>query len=248
MTRDVIHALALPPDSRVDQRVPKKHLVENGAPTSADKRQINEGIEEVVWLAALKPTNIGVPAFRDGAREYLEIAVVSAVLRSPAKTSRIVELVHRAIPYPVLLVTTLAETVTVSVAHKRWSQGEAGRVVLDDQVSTAVLAGTSEESAFLAALPLSGLPRQNLHALYQGWLDAIAALAAARLTGSFVVAETAEATSLRRAALDEHARIQREIAGLRIAAKRERQIHRRVELNLAIQKLEAQLAKIAGNL
>ena len=35
----VIAALNLPADARVDQRVPKKLLVENGAPTAADKRE-----------------------------------------------------------------------------------------------------------------------------------------------------------------------------------------------------------------
>ncbi len=33
--------------ARVDQRVPKKLLVENGAPTAADKRSIKDGIEEL---------------------------------------------------------------------------------------------------------------------------------------------------------------------------------------------------------
>ena len=48
----VIAALGLPAEARVDQRVPKKLLVENGAPTAADKRQINDGIEELLWLAS----------------------------------------------------------------------------------------------------------------------------------------------------------------------------------------------------
>jgi hypothetical protein len=65
----VIAALALPSEARVDRRVPKKLLVEQGAPTSADKRQIQEGIEELNWVAALKPSNIGVPAYRDDVRE-----------------------------------------------------------------------------------------------------------------------------------------------------------------------------------
>ena len=44
---DLVAAFDLPPETTVDQRVPKKLLVENGAPTAADKRQINEGIEEL---------------------------------------------------------------------------------------------------------------------------------------------------------------------------------------------------------
>ena len=53
---DLLDALGLPAGAIVDQRVPKKLLVEHGAPTAADRRQINEGIEEVRWIAALKPT------------------------------------------------------------------------------------------------------------------------------------------------------------------------------------------------
>ena len=118
-TMDVLAALSLPPESRVDQRVPKKLLVENGAPTAADKRQINEGIEELMWLAALKPTTIGVPEYRDAVREYLEIAVLSLTLRPTAKGGRLMELVHRAIPYPVLLLSQQPQVITLSLAHKR---------------------------------------------------------------------------------------------------------------------------------
>jgi hypothetical protein len=86
---DLIAALALPADTRVDRRVPKKLLLEQGAPTAADKRQIQDGIDELTWVAALKPNTIGVPAFRDEVREYLEIAVVAATLRSEAKGTRL---------------------------------------------------------------------------------------------------------------------------------------------------------------
>ena len=122
----LIDALALPPDARVDQRVPKKLLLGQGAPTAADKRQITHGIEEMFGIAALKPTNIGVPEYRDAVREYLEIAVLTVALRPAAKPTRLIELIHRAIPYPVVLVAEHGDTVGLSLAHKRWSQGEAG--------------------------------------------------------------------------------------------------------------------------
>ena len=246
MTADaIIAALALPPESRVAQRVPKKMLVENGAPTAGDKRQLQDGIEELLWLAALKPTNIGVPAFRDATREYLEIAVLTASLRPEAKAPRITELIHRAIPYPVVLVTTHGSSLTFSLAHKRWSQGEAGAVVVEDAVATAVLSvGTAAEHDFLATLALASQPRRDLFALYHGWLDRVSALAAARLTGAFSLAETPEAAAARRTALDDHAQLQRELAMLRSQAAKEKQINRRVELNLAIQQREAETHKV----
>ena len=51
---DLITALELPAASRVERRVPKTLLTEHGAPTAADKRRINDGIERVQWVAALK--------------------------------------------------------------------------------------------------------------------------------------------------------------------------------------------------
>ncbi len=116
----VIAALALPPETRVDKRVPKKLLVEQGAPTASDKRQIQDGIEELTWIAALKPSNIGVPAYRDDVREYLEIAVLMAELRTTAKAGRLKELIHRAIPYPVVLLAAQRKTISLSLAHSAW--------------------------------------------------------------------------------------------------------------------------------
>jgi hypothetical protein len=240
----VIAALQLPADARVDQRVPKKLLVENGAPTAADKRLINDGIEELLWLAALKPATIGVPAFRDDVREYLEIEVLSLTLRAGANAPRLTELIHRAIPYPVFLIQTKPGGLALSLAHIRWSQGRTGQTVLDGSViSTNLSEGSAASDAFLASLKLTAQPRQNLRALYQGWMEAFEAHAAAQHTGSFVPATDAAAAERRRVALAEHERLTREIAGLRARAAKEKQLNRRVELNLEIKRLESALQR-----
>jgi hypothetical protein len=238
----IIAALALPPETRIDQRVPKKLLVENGAPTAADKRQINEGIEELLWLAALKPTTIGIPEYRDDVREYLEIAVLSLTLRPDAKAGRLVELIHRAIPYPLLLITEQSDHLTLSLAHKRWSQGEAGKMVLDDAVTLCDLVEQAATAAFLDSLSLAVQPRSNLLDLYQGWLNCLEAFQAARITGRFTSSTSSEAAAARSEALAEYDRLVRQIVNLRGQAEKEPQISRRVELNLKIKRLENELA------
>jgi hypothetical protein len=244
----VIAALCLPADARVDQRVPKKLLVENGAPTAADKRQINDGIEELLWLAALKPATIGVPVFRDDAREYLEIAVLSLTLRAGAKAARLTELVHRAIPYPVFLIQSLPSGVALSVAHLRWSQGQSGQTVLDGSLlAVTVDSDTPATNEFLSSLNVTSQPRQNLRAFYQGWIERFEAFAAARITGSFTPATDAGAAERRRTALAEHERLIREIANLRSRAEKESQLSRRVDLNLQVKQLETRLAQTANN-
>lgn len=241
----VIDALGLPSDARVDQRVPKKLLTEHGAPTAADKRQIQDGIEELLWVAALKPTNIAVPAFRDDVREYLEIAVLTATLRAGAKPTRLIELIHRAIPYPVALWTEQGSAISLSLAHKRWSQGEAGEVVIEDVRRTAPFHPnnpTTEEAQFLSSIAVSSLPNRDLFALYQGWLDRVAALEAAQITGRFAPPDSDGRALALREGLDARARLQRELAMLRTQAEKEKQLNRRVELNLEIKRLEAKVA------
>ncbi|CAN5807397.1 DUF4391 domain-containing protein [soil metagenome] len=259
----VIAALCLPADARVDQRVPKKLLVENGAPTAADKRQINEGIEELMWIAALKPATIGVPAYRDDTREYLEIAVISATLRAGAKIARLTELIHRAIPYPVFLILNEPLGTCLSLCHLRWSQGQSGQTVLDGPLVTANLTeeenrrggaeGTSDSalsplppvasSPFLSSLSLTAQPRQDLHAFYEGWVRCFEAFAAARLTSTFTLCETPSAYHARREALVEHQRLTQETSSLRARAAKETQLNRRVELNLQLKQLEARLTE-----
>jgi len=249
MTADrIITALALPSESHVQQRVPKKLIVENGAPTATDKRHINEGIEELFWVAALKSTTIGVPEFRNALREYIEIAVLSLTLRPDTKAARLTELVHRAVPYPVFLITTQPGSLEVSLAHKRFSQNEGGRFVLEgDPVTCEVTTGPLAEE-WLPTLALAAQPRTDILALYTGWIARVEALRAACITGRVVHTADAASQDARRQALADHERLKREIAAVRSAAVKEKQMNRRVELNLQLKRLEAELAASRANL
>ena len=241
---EIIAALDLPAGSRVDRRVPKKLLLENGTPTAADKRHINDGVEELWWVAALKPTTVSVPEYRDDVREYLEIAALHLMIRPGTRANRLVELVHRAVPYPVLLLTD-GERTGVSTAHKRWAQNEAGKVVLDGELVEVEWDETQDgpqRAAFCEGVALRRQPRTTLLALYQGWMNAIIALKAARQTGNFIEASSTEQADARGAALLECSRLDAEIARLQAATAKERQMARQVELNVELKRLEAALA------
>jgi hypothetical protein len=255
---DLVAALDLPAGSRVDRRVPKTLLLEHGAPTPADRRHIAERIDELQWVAALKPTTIGVPEYRDAIREYLEIAVLQLTLRgdggagrADAASTRLVELVHRAVPYPVMLVIEddPAGRLGLSAAHKRWSQGEAGRTVLDgDVVSVEWDGGDAPDLTATEALALGRQPHKTMFALYQGWVDTLIALQAARVTGTFTAAASPEQAADRREALQECERLDVEITRVRASAAREKQVARQVELNLSLRLLEASQAAARGRL
>jgi uncharacterized protein DUF4391 len=241
----VYDSLCLPEEAHIGRRIPKTLLVENGAPTSADKRSIQEGIDELQWLAACKPVTIGVQAFSDETREYLEIAIIACAFREDAKVARLIELIHRAIPYPVVLFTSDKTGFAVSAAHKRRAQNETGHIVIDRIVAATGLrfgADDVAEAAFLESLPLALQPRSNLFSLYAGWIARIEAMSAARLTGSFTASDDGDVIDRRREALDAHASLAKEIENLRSKAKQEKQFSRRVSLNMEIHRREVELA------
>ncbi|MDE2845564.1 MAG: DUF4391 domain-containing protein [Gemmatimonadota bacterium] len=239
---DLIAALALPDSALVDRRVPKTLLVENSAPTAADRRRIREDIEEIRWFAALKPTTVGVAEYRDAAREYLEIAVLQLSLRIETSSNRLTELVHRAVPYPVLLIRRQKDGMELSLAHKRWSQGESGKTVLDGGVVATGMINDHANgiiTAFCDSLTLPRQPYGSLLVLYQGWIDSVQALRAAKVTGFYTIPETRAKVEDRASALQEYGRLESRISELSAAGTREKQIPRLAAINLELKRLRA---------
>lgn len=244
MTVDqLIAAFELPASCRVDQRVPKKLFLENGAPTTADKKAIQTGIEEVRWIATLKPATIGIAAFKDDSRDYSEIALLTVRFRPDAKAPRLTELIHRAIPYPLVLLA--GEPPVLSLSHKRLSLGETGKVVLegDHHRSSPLAHDLPGLNAFLSELAVSRQGSTHCLALYQSWIDRLTALRAASVTGSYPLDLPNSQASVVNDALNERDLLLRNIANLRTRAAKEKQLSRRVELNLELKKLESSLAE-----
>lgn len=255
-TDRVFDALGLPESCQLRQRVPKKLLLENGAPTVGDKRLVTEAVEDIRWVAAIKPNKVGIPEYRDAVREYLEIAVLVVTLRTaPGRTTRpdrIAELLHRAIPYPVFLMLQEDASTHLSLAHKRWAQNEADKVVLEGDEASVVLTDETPApeilDAFLKHLPLERQPRESLFTVYQGWIDCLVALQAALLTGRYAHGGTPEDRARRRDALLENEQLTREAIRLQGAAAKEKQMARRVELNLALRNVQARQTALRAHL
>ena len=217
MFQSVLDALAIPAGATVNKRVPKTLLLEQDAiRTAADKRQIQERIDEVVWIAALKPTTIGVSAFEDNVRQYLEISVLTCALRDPSNPGRIVELIHRAIPYPVVLAVGRDNIVSLSLAHKRWSYGETGAVVAETVHHSREFDPDAPDglaALFLTSLAIARTAATDLYTLYDRWVHRIEALAAADITGSYLAPSRPECAAVRREALESHERLTKQNRG-----------------------------------
>ncbi len=254
-TLDTVYAaLQLPPDAWLDQRVPKKLFLEQLATrpgtTAADKKLVREELEEFRWLASLKPSRTGLAAFSNETHDYAEIAILAVVTRAEVKSERLVQLIHRAVPYPVVLLLQTPQTLSLSLAHKRKSlSADAGKPVLEE-LRSVPLAGetvTPRLSADLLngfGLPSLTLPRRDMFSVYSQWMDRLVAFDSAawlgRLQGPapFLPFTSASQADQHRAAQQELGRLQREETSLRTRLRGERQLSRKVEWNLALKQLQ----------
>lgn len=234
----VLKAMALPEGCLISQRIPKTVLAEHAAASPTDKRLIKNTIESLKWIAALKPDNIGVPPFKDRHREYLEISILVVVFREKKGANRLIELIHKAIPYPVFLLVEYSPELFISLAHKRWAQKEKGRMVIEEGFPQNTLVSENAPEAFFDHLALSRLPHLHMMALYSGWLNAATALDAFYLTGRFKLAKELDEASKQKILLEKTKEIEKEISKTRRLAEKESQINRRVQLNLKLKALK----------
>ena len=130
---------------------------------------------------------------------------------------------------------------------------EADKIVLDGDVVETAISGKAAPCPdvirqFLDALALNKQPSSHLLNLYQGWLDSLVAVHTSQRTGVFRQVTTQEESSARREALQKCGELEAKIAALRNAAAKEKQLRRRVELNLEIKGFEAKLVETKGEL
>jgi hypothetical protein len=247
----VYDQLALPAACVLGKRAPKKPFIEHAETTAADRRAFVDDVDSITWQLTLKPGTLPVHAYRDSEREYLELAVIEVDLRAPGRAKRLAALIHRAIPYPVLLVLVHNAAFAISVAHKRWSQAERGAWVAEDCQTTHWINATDRtaiEQVFLQSLSLPHLPQADLYALYSGWHARVLALACARWSGAFHIPRGAEQAQARRERLAACHALETEIARLRAAIRQETRFNRQVELNIDIKRLENELRQAVAGL
>lgn len=165
MTDLLYDSMAIPDACHLGKRVFKKLFHENAKLGATDKKAFREDIDTITWEYTLKPSTIQIQSYEDDQREYHEVAVLHVNLKTQKRTARIAEIMHRAIPYPLLIVfefkelevrreeleyrgkdpagetltpnsSILHSQIVISTAHKRFSQAEKGAVVAEDFMIT----------------------------------------------------------------------------------------------------------------
>lgn len=254
----------LPDSCLLNSRIYKKTLLESIDLSSADKKLVNEDIDTLVWRYTLKPETIQIQRFQSEELDYPEIAVIHLTLKAEAgknlkRLKRLIELIQRAIPYPVVLVTSLGNQLWVNLANKRQSMADRQKLTVESFFDSGWLNGDHlqpVEQAFIESLPSQQLDWTNFFTFYQGLVDRLIALEAARHTGQFHLEDAPDRESndhkaprqARKTLLENIRQLEEEQNSLKAELKKETQFNRRLELNMNIKRCQQAIQKLTSNL
>ena len=139
--------MAIPESCYLGKRVFKKLFFENAKLNSTDKKVFREDIDTIIWQYTLKSTTIQIQPYEDNEREYPEIAVLQINFKNSKRYKRVAQVIHRAIPYPLVLIFSDNKNCALSLAPKRFSQVEKEAIIAEEFFTTDSVGGLAEALA-----------------------------------------------------------------------------------------------------
>jgi len=250
MINTFLEKLNIPDACLLDKPVFKKMFQDHVDLDATDKKTLSEDVDKIRWLYTLKPDTINIAPFQDDEREYLEIAILSVSLSRNTRSKRIATFMHKAIPYPLVLLFSHEDQICVSVAEKRINQADKSKLVIVDRWMTDWFTPSTPnaaQNAFMDAVALQKLPATNFFALYEALQSRVIELNTAKHTGFFEAAPVWVAKE-QGVTLKKIESLNREIAELRAILKKEKQMSRKITLNTKIRKCKDAIIKLEKSL
>ncbi len=241
--------LKLPDKCILEKTVYKKLFYENAKFSVTDKKWFTKDVERIKWKYTLKPSSTLIHAVKEDEYHYDEIAVIEVELENDDHIDRLADIIHRTIPYPIMIIFKGEGWVRFSVADKRFNKADDQAATIKEYWITDRVKEQLQDSvdrAFVEQLEYEKQPRLNLKVFYKGWIDAFITYKISRVTGSFEMLDAQDKKQQRIEAMNKYRTLEEKIGDLKTTLKKEEAFNEKVKLNVDIKKLEKQLKKTAN--
>lgn len=242
--------MAIPEKCLLNKPLFKKLFQEHADLDLTDKKALKDDIDKIRWVYTLKPATVNIAAYSDDVREYDEMAIIQIDLTSANRAQRIATFVNKAIPYPIVLVFSFADTIALSVADKRINQADKSKWVVEDAWMTAWFnpdVPNEAQQKFMQDMTIKSLSFVNFYAFYTDIKNRVIALNTAEKSGSYALTSGDE-TLGRAKALRELEQLEQEKAELQNKLAKEKQMGRQVEMTTKIKQYADQIAGLKERL
>ncbi len=286
LTEALYRHMALPDTAFLGTRITKKMLNDSASHngivlTTQEKQLISESVQSIEWRYTLKPETINIAAWVTDQVEYAEVALLHLRLKSQptandtqlhACFNKLAKLLHKLIPYPLIVVVEHGEALALSLADKRINQADKTKWVVEHVYQTPWFIPkrlSGEQQAFLLDFSLKNAANINYYALYQDLIAMLIALETSKISGCYLAKNPAlnslhaagkpdkqrigsgvveQSNSEKTALLKQLENLEAELNAIRNKLKNETQMSSKMRLNVEAQKLKQTMADIKGKL
>lgn len=199
---------------------------------AADKQFLQDSVQSIYMLASLKTDNTHIAVYEDDKELYQEIQFLYVKTKGKGDSTKIYKMLAHLLPYPLVILADEPDSFTIYTG--RFEKLSTGFLKLVNVYPSSVYQDENLEEV-LQKISLIDLPRQNLKTFYDGLRDEIATATAKSQYGEAVGNITGEEK-------DQLDALKKQIEDLRGQIKKERQLNRKINMQMKLKKLKDELS------
>lgn len=228
----------------LNKKLDKKMFYDYADLNKKEKDVITKYIDRIELAYLLTPSTINIQPFISEDTHYEGVMFITVRLREKATEKQVAiveEVVHGALPNPVVIVFHLNENLLVSTCMKRLNKVDKSSVVLGDIHRTSWLNlenDTQIQNQFIKTIHVSNLNFNNFYVFYKEIDLAVEAAQNAETIGGFHIVRDHQKHEQQQKIIQQIKDLELEVIKLKSAIKKETQFNKKVELNVKIQQIK----------
>lgn len=243
--------LQLPKRCLLNKKITKVFFKRNFELTTKEKTLLDDVnmITSIEWLASISSVSANINSYSNEEFMYEEVQVIT-VYSEAAKVEnfslKIIDLIQKYIPYPILLIVHTSKEFIINTCDKKINQNDNSLRTIDKNCNSEIIKTaepTSQQQMFLNSLRFAELDKSDLKTFYDSYTQRIVALQTSVIKGSFIP-RTRSRTADDMENLKKIEAFEKEIVALQNEAKKETQLNLRVELNTQLQHKRKQIEQL----
>ncbi|MCG4282292.1 DUF4391 domain-containing protein [Lacticaseibacillus saniviri] len=232
-TKDIVRWWQFPAATVINKNLPKTQVFPH-IRDAKDKKLLTDAVQSIYMLADFKPENTNIPAFQSDEELYSEVWFYYVKTKENEKSEKIYRLLSKIIPYPIVVLTEFQDEFRLYTGRSVRQSTDFLKLI---RIYPSPSYSVERAPKILENLAVSKLPRSSLKTLYDGLQSEITQQLTAVQFG--VRAETV--TTYEKDRLDE---LSKRIETLRKKIKGERQLNRKIEMQMELKKRKDELQSV----
>ncbi|WP_321379090.1 DUF4391 domain-containing protein [Trichococcus shcherbakoviae] len=230
-SKDWIKSLGIPQNAVIDRNLPKQAFYQNADLSLSEKEMIQKGVERARWLGSIKESNTNILKYEDEDICYEEIEYFYIQVSSLEVASKVGRIIFNSIPYPSFLIFTFENAYQFQMALTKKNSNNASLLIVERTYESEWK--SNEETHQLTPFHYSNQKTINLKEYYHSLLSTL-------LSQTIGIPEVRK-VEMGNDVIKLYEALQSldfEIEGLVKQVKSEKQLNKRIELQMKLTKLK----------